>query len=968
MGFADTLLTAAMVPGPDGTQATDDKYLAQVLIGLDKSSTALLKDANDTIAKQRMEALKRRVELRAQTLTLIGKIENVREDEREAVMKEAQLDLANIRNNYIKLVAENPAVIGSITTRAEQTVVSMGETNQAKAAGWDALLGDLNNLGVVSVGNPEVIAVYQWALKRLGPPEDLADDELKRRAIEFQRVAEDARTQKAYASRSMLNGQLGNLESAITGLAGQKDLQDISAELRKQLTTLGQTISEAYPPPVTDQAAEVELFLNNLPAWIENRERTEQVYNELMAGGKAAESAKEKLAKFVADPRRQEWALSNGYNLGTVQRNPDGTVNVASYMPSKDDIKAAYTFVYQQRNNKPEQLIRSHNTGQWAEVEVSTDAKDVSIQGSKFESLLGLQPLAPTATNSQDPNTPGRDVILPPDGKGAAKEKNAAANPPKLFAYTTNDEGERIYLDSTQLDDIIARSMQTDKDPIAFTDAAGLPYVYFPASGGLYEVDANKKSKTFKQWVKSDKRLEDVGQSATAYSGQAAIMMQGDKPVMADESLMVGMPMNNVSAASSTISEDMDRQRVMAELEKSGVVLDSKPPETPTYKTYGKVIRMHATDPAGSIRIENNGGETLYTKDQLVNVKKTAYRSDTDLPMAVSTLMGRRNERIAKSLRDNPYLSRRRLNGLDYMRASWFPDDVTRQPDAPEIPPALVEPAEGKNPAIETVREEDRPFNQNGQVDLNKRMDQLMGKARADAVDSQRALVPPTEPVSFSQTPADIKLDSPTPEPDSAAMRHAAWLKSKGNTTPDAGAKESAKTKDNSADPEVTFKQSSADVQVDPEVTFKQSPTDIKTDPPSQVTVDNAALRRFQWLREHKDDVNFKPVKPAPIQDKMTQAVSAGETNAIDRAKAEVGKQALVAGVEFKPAADKIKVDKEVEFKPAGDKIKTEKPDEITLKPAADQITIDQDAPPQAAPAPAKTPGKRRPLSWLRQN
>ncbi len=93
MSFADTLLTAAMVTGPDGTQATDDKYLAQVLIGLDKSSTALLKDANDTIAKRDMEAMKQRVTLDAQIRQLIGKIENTREDEREKIMEVAQADL-----------------------------------------------------------------------------------------------------------------------------------------------------------------------------------------------------------------------------------------------------------------------------------------------------------------------------------------------------------------------------------------------------------------------------------------------------------------------------------------------------------------------------------------------------------------------------------------------------------------------------------------------------------------------------------------------------------------------------------------------------------------------------------------------------------------------------------------------------------------------------------------------------------
>lgn len=927
MGFADTLLTAAMVPGPDGKPTPDPEYVAKVLIGLDKSSTALLNNATDIIAKQNMEALKRRVELRAQTLSLLGKIENAREDEREAIMKVAQADLANIRNNYIKLVSENPAVIGSITTRAEQTVVSMGETNQAKAAGWDALLGDLNNLGVVSVGNPEVIAVYQWALKRLGPPEDLADDELKRRAIEFQRVAEDARTQKAYASRKLLDEQLGNLESAITGLAGQKDLQDVSAELRNQLKTFGQTMSEAYPDPAVDQSAEVELFLNNLPAWTENRERSKQLYESLMAGGAPAESAKEKLARFVADPRRQEWAKSNGYNLGTVERNPDGTVNVASYKPSKDDIKAAYTFVYQQRNNKPEQLIRSHNTGKWAELTVSTDAKDASIQGSKFEKLLGLQPAAPTATNPQDPSTPGRDPALPADGEAAAKEKGAADSPPKMFAYTTDENGERVYLDSAQLDDIIGRTLQTANDPIAFTDTNGLPYVYFPESGQLYEVDADKKSKTFKQWVKSDKRLEDVGQSKESYSGQPAIMMQGDKPVPADEKLMVGMPMNNVSTASTEIAEDMDRQRVISGLEKSGVTLDTKPPETPTYKTYGKVIRMYATDPAGSIRIENNGGETLYTKDQIVGYKETAYRSDTDLPMAVSTLLGRRNEAIAKSLRDQPYLSRRRLNALDYMRAAWFPDEVKRQPDAPETPPELVEPAPGANPTIEPVKPEDRPFDDNSKLNLDKRMDQLMGAARANAVDAERAKLK-AAPINIKPASDAITFDNATTQP----------------------------------------------------TTQPAQPTAAPVTPP--VTVDTAALRKLAWLREHKGGVNLKSAKPTPIQSAVTEAVSAGETNAIDKAKSEVSKQANVAGVEIKPAGSKIEIDKPIELKPADDRIKidneeidfkqkpanieVEKSDKIELKPAVDSITMDSATPSETANQPDQKV-KRQRFGWLRR-
>ena len=334
-------MEAATTTNSDGTQSVDDKYLTSILVGLNKSIAALQENATDTVAKQYIEAQKRRVEFDASVRRLEANLHNTAGRERGEIIRSAQQDLANIRDNYTKLVSENPAMIGSVTTKTEQSVVSAGDTPQARADGWDMLLGDLNDLGVVSSGNPEVIAIWRWAQKRLGDPEDPSfsgDEELRRRAIEFKRIAADAENQKSIAGKR-LDDQLGALTSSITGLAGQADLQKAIGESVNQLQKLGASMAELKPMPANNQAAEAQMLLNGTKQYNEMMALQDRVTKELFGGAVGSDSIHDQLARMVGSKHFQEWAASNGYRIGKVEYNEDGSINTASYIPSKQDIQ-----------------------------------------------------------------------------------------------------------------------------------------------------------------------------------------------------------------------------------------------------------------------------------------------------------------------------------------------------------------------------------------------------------------------------------------------------------------------------------------------------------------------------------------------------------------------------------------------------------------------------------------------------
>jgi len=69
---------------------------------------------------------------------------------------------------------------------------------------------------------------------------------------------------------------------------------------------------------------------------------------------------------------------------------------------------------------------------------------------------------------------------------------------------------------------------------------------------------------------------------------------------------------------------------------------------------YGKRIRMHATDPSGSIRVLTPDGEKLYTADQILNQEITGKKSQTTILDAIDRGLGRRAGAKAEALDEEP--------------------------------------------------------------------------------------------------------------------------------------------------------------------------------------------------------------------------------------------------------------------------------------------------------------------------
>lgn len=768
MGYADKILQAATVTRPDGTQDVNDKYLAQLVTSADKNITDLEQDANDQLAKQRMAAMKLRIDLDASIRKLVANLHNTAGRERGEIITSAQRDMANIRDNYIKLVSENPAVIGSVTTKTEQAVVNAGDTPEARVNGWDTLMGDMNDLGVVSVGNPEVLALYRWAEKRLGDPEDpsFPEGEIKRRALEFKRIAMDAETQKAVAARKDLDGQLGQLTSSITNLTGQSDLQKAIGESVNQLQQLGQNAASLYPPPVANQAAELQLFLSNSAGYNEMVATRDRAIAALFgSASKQSMSDREKLARLAANPHFAQWAKSNGYNIGTIQFNADGTPNIDSYVPNRDIIRAAYTYNWQ-RNHKPEQLIRDYDTGRWVELTVKEGAEKAAITDSRYQTLL-----LPPGTPSEAAQTPGRDSAASPTGAQKAGDRSEARQA-QLYAYTTDENGQRVYLDGDQLDAVAGATLKTDADPIAFTHD-NLPYVYDPKTQTLYEgVQKDPNDPKSAVWQKSDKKLEDVGQSAENYEGSLAVVKRGDQWVPAPSDAIEGQSINNVlpteavdastGQPAGTLARSLDSSKLKAGLSRAGVTVTNEPPPTPEFKTYGKEIRMHATDPTGSIRIRTGSGEQLYTKDQIARVETTFQRADTSLPLTVSSLVGRHDQRLAQKLRDeDPW--RKRLSLRERARWTGYPLDLQEQPDQDRIDMARPKMTEAESDA--------RPDRQN----QNPPLPPTTYDPRA-VLSADRMAVPPVgeEAATVRSAAGDVEIPSIKPAVSAAELRQAA--------------------------------------------------------------------------------------------------------------------------------------------------------------------------------------------------
>ena len=452
-------------------------------------------EADKQLRLERAKSLEQWARMAGNEQRMLAALEETRGKNRRNAVQFLQADVANIRNNMTALAdTTSPALQKSLSAAITAgTGAGRPGTNAANIAAWSALLGDLLNAGEINDANLQLPNLFrQMEMEGFGSIDDLLSlpevetgSDLAVKAARSKRIAEAALEQKITAQRKM-DDDLGALGGIITSLANSDSNANVDGLVQQAsgyINTLYGNLNKFEPKPPSDAANDLNVYLAGNDAFQELKKSTADL--EARLDSTPGTDKRQQIAAVIGDPAFKEWADSNGWKIGKAQY--DAASGRWLYAQGKDDARALKTYEWQLKHD-PQQLIHDYNTRTWLAVEVKGSGEDVSLQNSRNMALLA-------SAAGADPTAP-------------------------LFAATTNEAGNPVYLTGEQLDSIIsARADALPETFRVFQHKEGRltsTYLYDPKTATLYEDDG----KTGK-WVESKKTLAEVGYDANTISTAA---------------------------------------------------------------------------------------------------------------------------------------------------------------------------------------------------------------------------------------------------------------------------------------------------------------------------------------------------------------------------------------------------------------------------------------------------------------
>lgn len=283
-----------------------------------------------------------------------------------AAAQALQERMTGLDNNLTQIATRTQQFSSRVFNPVQAAYDASGKTEEAKHAALLQLTREMGNQGVAyDSGAPEIAALGQQfltmtgegSLADLSTPEARAAASVKMGASPKQQ--EDARAflDKAYAAFDQERVARGSIEKGkselgrIVSTAVATD-KPVSQELSDQIAKLNRELDTSFASYTKESMPEVQAQLQAAIAEDSEYQRllgeADWYKSEYERLDPAMRKSKEvSLGRIVAQPIFQEWAKSNGLDIGTARVNADGTV---TYAPGGDDFKALMRFQYQMQH------------------------------------------------------------------------------------------------------------------------------------------------------------------------------------------------------------------------------------------------------------------------------------------------------------------------------------------------------------------------------------------------------------------------------------------------------------------------------------------------------------------------------------------------------------------------------------------------------------------------------------------
>lgn len=598
---------------PEGDAGVKHDVILREYTRVGDTLKAVANNNNDNYTKHVLKYLDMQQKLIAARQKFVSDLASIRGANDRAAIMATQADYANIRTLSSQLAGTQNPAIATIIKGADAAAMSAAPRGDAaaSAAAWKSYLGAMDAHGLITPANMYLPDTFKQMEMKYGTENIDPKSQLGMEIASARNLAEGALVQQV-TTRNEMNAQLGELGGIASGLLNAENLPAMINQAKQVVDDAYANMEKlGYTDPRT-----LALDYNTINNADENYQRLVKQQEHLF-GMLQTPDTRAQIGNIIGDPAFKEWADSNGFKIGTVTTDADG---VQQYAVGRDDIRALRTFEWQQKHPNGG-LIKDHDTGEWVAVQVKGAGRDVSVQGSKYEDLLG-----------------------------------SASKP--AFAYTTDEAGQRTYLTGEQVDAIIDAKRSSSgaavPDPTYALEAddghgGRTSYLYTPADGTIYELVAQPGEQA--RWHKSGKTLKDIGYDEDSAKKQGTLAVKTTPAGGA--SLLVPADIEGSLDAAIAPGDPEEIAQVRGSLLKSllgdtGIEVSDKGPDVPVSMVYGKKIRQLANDPSGSIRIRTAAGETLIPPDKIAGVEVTARKGDTSIREGVSALRGRRDERIAK--------------------------------------------------------------------------------------------------------------------------------------------------------------------------------------------------------------------------------------------------------------------------------------------------------------------------------
>jgi hypothetical protein len=273
-------------------------------------------------------------------------------DRNAALSALTKLEVA-IGNNQAKMSTARNAQSEYIMHKVRSVASRPGSLGSAPRA-WSALNGVLGEEGMIGrIPEPAIPVILQrmkntYGTSGLGPDQVNFLRQLEGRATNA-RNAEKLATAQHRTSLTKIQDLKSKAGSADPAALGRiiKEAQGVGSKMAVFMEgEVGLT-----------NKAELAARLENLQGQSDTLGRMEERHkalDELLGRGGGSDSERQKLANMISHPRFRAWAESNGYEanaLGIANRDSaGGSAVLTSYVPGRDDLKAALHFQHQLQN------------------------------------------------------------------------------------------------------------------------------------------------------------------------------------------------------------------------------------------------------------------------------------------------------------------------------------------------------------------------------------------------------------------------------------------------------------------------------------------------------------------------------------------------------------------------------------------------------------------------------------------